>query len=64
VHNILVRLEGAGWLTGRWEKRNEYESQGRPRRRYYVLTVDGLARARSALEARPLPKMLLERRRP
>lgn len=48
---ILVRLEDAGWLTSRWEDIDPSEA-GRPRRRYYRLTMNGQAWARSALEKR------------
>jgi PadR family transcriptional regulator PadR len=48
VHPILARLEGVGWLTSRWEDIDPRE-QGRPARRYYQLTPDGLALARAAL---------------
>jgi PadR family transcriptional regulator, regulatory protein PadR len=48
VHPILARLEGAGWLTSRWEEINP-RAEGRPARRYYRLTPDGLEAARGAL---------------
>lgn len=48
---ILARLEDAGWLTSRWEELDPTEA-GRPRRRYYRLTMKGQAWARSALEER------------
>ncbi|RLV51265.1 PadR family transcriptional regulator [Nocardioides mangrovicus] len=49
VHPILARLERAGWLTSRWEDVDP-TAEGRPRRRYYRLTPDGLGRARAAAE--------------
>jgi PadR family transcriptional regulator, regulatory protein PadR len=48
VHPILARLEGVGWLTSRWEDIDP-RVEGRPARRYYQLTPDGLELARSAL---------------
>lgn len=56
VHPILARLEGVGWLTSRWEDVDASEA-GRPARRYYVLTADGVLAARAALARayRPAP---------
>ena len=48
VHPILARLEGLGWLTSRWEDIDPSVA-GRPARRYYQLTPDGVQAARSAL---------------
>jgi DNA-binding PadR family transcriptional regulator len=48
IHPILARLERMGWLTSSWEDIDPHE-QGRPRRRYYVLTPDGAERARYVL---------------
>jgi PadR family transcriptional regulator PadR len=48
VHPILARLEGVGWLTSRWEDIDP-RAEGRPARRYYRLTPDGLELARAAL---------------
>jgi PadR family transcriptional regulator, regulatory protein PadR len=48
VHPILARLEGVGWLISRWEEIDP-RAEGRPARRYYRLTPDGLELARSAL---------------
>jgi PadR family transcriptional regulator, regulatory protein PadR len=49
IHPILARLEGLGWLESRWEDGASAQQEGRPRRRYYRLTVDGAERARIAL---------------
>lgn len=49
IHPILARLEGFGWLESRWEDGTSAQQEGRPRRRYYRLTVDGAERARIAL---------------
>ena len=48
VHPILARLETVGWLTSRWEDINP-RTEGRPARRYYQLTPDGLELAGAAL---------------
>jgi len=48
IHPILARLEGVGWLTSRWEEIDP-RAEGRPARRYYQLTPDGLELARAAL---------------
>jgi PadR family transcriptional regulator len=44
LYPILLRLESAGWFISRWEIIDP-SSVGRPRRRLYRLTQDGLARA-------------------
>jgi DNA-binding PadR family transcriptional regulator len=51
IHPILARLERAGWLESRWEDVDPRE-QGRPRRRYYQLTPDGVELAGDALSRR------------
>jgi PadR family transcriptional regulator PadR len=51
LHPILARLELAGWLDSFWEDPAEHEDQGRPRRRYYRLTGEGVVSARDALVA-------------
>jgi DNA-binding PadR family transcriptional regulator len=48
IHPILARLEGVGWLTSRWEEIDP-RVEGRPARRYYQLTPDGMELARAAL---------------
>jgi PadR family transcriptional regulator, regulatory protein PadR len=48
IYPIMARLESAGWVSSRWED-IEPEAKGRPRRRYYRLTANGVAQARSAL---------------
>jgi len=48
LYPILSRLEMAGWLAGRWEAVDASEA-GRPRRRYYALTSDGVAESRQSL---------------
>jgi PadR family transcriptional regulator, regulatory protein PadR len=56
VHPILARLERVGWLTSRWEE-IDASVEGRPARRYYVLTAEGVQAARAALARayRPAP---------
>lgn len=49
VYPILARLEGLGWLKSEWEEPDVHVPAGRPRRRYYQLTEDGAAGARTAL---------------
>ncbi|WP_439382662.1 PadR family transcriptional regulator [Amycolatopsis lexingtonensis] len=49
VYQILARLERAGWLTSEWEDPAVHESEGRPRRRMYRLTAEGVAQARRVL---------------
>ena len=44
LYPILLRLETAGWFVSRWE-RVDPVTAGRPRRRLYRLTPNGLARA-------------------
>ena len=53
IHPILARLEGVGWLTSRWEDIDP-RAEGRPARRYYQLTPDGVELAQAAL-ARAYP---------
>jgi PadR family transcriptional regulator, regulatory protein PadR len=50
IHPILARLERLRWLESRWEEIDPVEA-GRPRRRYYRLSPDGVALAREALTA-------------
>ncbi len=44
LYPILLRLESAGWFVSRWEDIDP-SSAGRPRRRLYKLTPNGLTRA-------------------
>ncbi|HYN97467.1 MAG TPA: helix-turn-helix transcriptional regulator [Pilimelia sp.] len=57
LYPILLRLQGAGWLVAEWEDIDPV-AEGRPARRYYRLTPDGVAAARTELAA------LRERLRP
>ncbi|MFB7243032.1 PadR family transcriptional regulator [Streptomyces populi] len=49
IYPILARLEEAGWVASRWE---ESAIEGRPRKRLYRLSPDGLIAARSLLAER------------
>ena len=44
LYPILLRLESSGWFLSRWENVDPVTA-GRPRRRLYRLTPNGLARA-------------------
>jgi DNA-binding PadR family transcriptional regulator len=46
VYPILRRLEDEGWLTSRWEQIDP-ELEGRPARRLYSITADGVSAARA-----------------
>jgi PadR family transcriptional regulator PadR len=48
LYPILARLEQAGWVDSYWEDPKR-DQEGRPRRRYYVLTDSGAVTARQAL---------------
>lgn len=50
IYPILARLERAHWLQSYWENIDPVAA-GRPRRRLYELTGQGLAFAREAVEA-------------
>src|SRR4029450_2538403 len=56
-------LEGVGWLTSRWEDVDP-RVEGRPARRYYQLTSDGLEPARAALSRAYSATARPPRRRP
>ena len=60
VHPILARLEAYRWVTSRWED-VDASAEGRPPRRYYQLTADGVQAARAALARayRPAPAVRL-----
>jgi PadR family transcriptional regulator PadR len=51
VYVILNRLEEAGMVDSYWETAN-VENEGRPRRRFYRMTPDGLGTARAILAER------------
>lgn len=41
LYKALSRLERDGFLASRWEDPNEAAADGRPRRRFYRLTLEG-----------------------
>ena len=51
LYPILTRLEQAGWLVAEWEADHDPVAEGRPTRRYYRLTPDGVVAARAAVAA-------------
>ena len=51
IHPILARLEACGWLESRWEDLDPHAA-GRPRRRYYRLSPDGVVGAARAVDRR------------
>ncbi|MGC5018280.1 PadR family transcriptional regulator [Micromonospora sp. DT47] len=48
LYPVLHRLQDAGWLAADWEAVDP-AAAGRPARRYYRLTADGMVAARQAL---------------
>ena len=56
VHPILARLERAGWLASRWEAIDP-QAAGRPARRYYRLTADGVVAGNRALAGAHRPSL-------
>ncbi|MGN6588599.1 MAG: PadR family transcriptional regulator [Solirubrobacterales bacterium] len=49
LYPILEQLEGAGWLSSRWEAIHEAQA-GRPPRRWYRLTGEGRRAAPDAVD--------------
>lgn len=49
VYPTLGRMEKRGYLRARWENEEAARKDGRPRRRYYRLTVAGEAAVREAI---------------
>src|SRR6266511_3683926 len=48
LYPILARLEQLGWVTSDWEQVDPV-AEGRPRRRYYLLSAEGERAAGRAL---------------
>lgn len=48
LYPVLHRLRAAGWVTADWEEIDP-AAAGRPARRYYRLTAEGVRAARPAL---------------
>ena len=64
IHPILARLESLGWVRSDWEQIDP-KAEGRPRRRYYCVSDDGLVAARQALaQAHATRAPLVNRLRP
>ena len=57
IYPILARLERVGWVDSAWEDPSAHEKAGRPRRRFYRLTLDGADHARAALSRAHQPRM-------
>ena len=53
---MLARLEGAGLVESRHEAPELFRGSGRPPRRYYRLTRDGVEFATQALRPRYRPR--------
>lgn len=49
VYGVLDRLEDMSWVDGHWV---DNPVEGKPRRRFYRLTPEGIARARDLLKQR------------
>jgi PadR family transcriptional regulator PadR len=49
IYPIMARLERLGWVESSWEAPSRHVAEGRPRRRYYRLSGDGVGHARAAL---------------
>ncbi len=50
VYGVLDRLEDMGWIIGHWE--DQPSEPGKPRRRFYCFTAEGIAGARETLLVR------------
>src|SRR4051794_511042 len=61
LYPILARLEAAGLVSSDWET-NDPAGLGRPRRRFYRLTVDGVGQAKDQLAIAPGSGLLLPER--
>src|ERR1700685_4028129 len=55
AYPILLRREGEGWVTSRWEDIDP-RAEKRPARRYYHLTAGGAVQAGAALAGARRPK--------
>jgi PadR family transcriptional regulator PadR len=51
IYNVLDKLEDMGWITGRFEQRN-LDHPGKPPRRFYQLTGEGIPAAEALLRER------------
>jgi len=48
LYPLLRRMQDAGWVTAEWERLDPVAA-GRPARRYYRLTAEGIQQAQQAL---------------
>jgi DNA-binding PadR family transcriptional regulator len=48
LYPLLHRMQDAGWVTAEWERLDPVAA-GRPARRYYRLTAEGIQRSRQAV---------------
>jgi PadR family transcriptional regulator PadR len=53
LYKALSRLERDGYLASRWEDPMAAAAEGRPRRRFYRLTLEGEGALAEALEGAP-----------
>jgi PadR family transcriptional regulator, regulatory protein PadR len=60
LYPILARLLERGWVTDGWEDEADAHADGRPPRRYYILTGEGEA-ALSAIRAEALAEVAAKR---
>ena len=58
LYKALSRLERDGYLESRWEDPNDAAVDGRPRRRFYRLTLEGEGAISDARERRRAPLAL------
>jgi len=63
IHPILARLERLGWVESQWEEVAPSQV-GRPARRYYRLTTDGVDLARDGLARAYRPRNGVTRAQP
>ncbi|GAA5187267.1 hypothetical protein GCM10023322_35270 [Rugosimonospora acidiphila] len=49
LYPVLTRLQDAGWLEAEWEDAAVAQATGRPPRRYYRLTPEGVVAGRREL---------------
>jgi PadR family transcriptional regulator len=56
LYKALARLEREGFLVSRWEDPNAAAADGRPRRRFYRLTLEGEAALADARASAPAPR--------
>ena len=60
VYPLLRRLEAAGLVESRWEDATRAHDEGRPPRRYYTATAEGIAALADARERIRAQQMLFD----